>query len=68
MWKALLFGALIGLIILLLIRLSEITVRMKTFESFILTAVTQNELYHAVANFGKNDTYSPSKQENDQNH
>jgi hypothetical protein len=54
MWQTILFGIIIGLIILFIIRVSEISTRMKTFEAFILTAVTNDDLSQAIKAFEEN--------------
>lgn len=53
MWLNLFIGVVIALIFLLVIRLSEITTRMKTFEKFVVSAVSQEDLKNALVGLKK---------------
>jgi cell division septal protein FtsQ len=53
MWLTLFIGVVIALIVLLVIRLSEITTRMKTFEKFVVSAVSQEDLKNALVGLKK---------------
>jgi cell division septal protein FtsQ len=55
MWLTLFIGVVISLIILLVIRLSEISTRLKTFEEFVVSAVTQDDLKNTLSGLKKFD-------------
>jgi hypothetical protein len=56
-WHYILLGVFIAIVVLLIIRISEITTRLATFEKFVLVAVTQEDLHNTIKHFTNGNTY-----------